>query len=142
MLSSASDQVKSFAKKFSKNSNLDDSSILLPVFPFRRTNLKLLNIFITPKMVKKIIMNLDSSKASAPDCIPPVILKSCEPEFSYKNASDSQNIFCTQENIWISAVHIFRKENTVAENVTRSLSDNAEWQLAPIIFKIIIHIYC
>ena len=95
MLSSASDQVKSFAKNFSKNSNLEDSSIPLPVFPFRRTNLKLLNIFITPKMVKKIIMNLDSSKASAPDCIPAVILKSCEPEFSSKNASNSQNIFRT-----------------------------------------------
>ena len=46
-------------------------------------------------MVKKIIMNLDSSKASAPDCIPAVILKSCEPEFSSKNASNSQNIFGT-----------------------------------------------
>ena len=28
-------------------------------------------------------MNLDSSKASDPDCIPVVVLKNCEPEFSY-----------------------------------------------------------
>ena len=28
-------------------------------------------------------MNLDLSTASAPDCIPVVVLKNCEPEFSY-----------------------------------------------------------
>ena len=48
-----------------------------------RTNLKLHNISITPKMVKKVITNLDSSKASGPDCIPVVVLKNCEPELSY-----------------------------------------------------------
>ena len=40
VLSSASDKAKLFAKNFSKNSNLDDSGISLPVFP-SRTNLKL-----------------------------------------------------------------------------------------------------
>ena len=34
-------------------------------------------------MVKKIIKNLDSSKAPRPDCIPVVVLKNCEPELSY-----------------------------------------------------------
>ena len=34
-------------------------------------------------MVKKVIMNLDLSKASDPDCIPVVVLKNCEPELSY-----------------------------------------------------------
>ena len=34
-------------------------------------------------MVKKVITNLDSSKASDPDCIPVVVLKKCEPELSY-----------------------------------------------------------
>ena len=34
-------------------------------------------------MVKKVIMNLDLSKASGPDCIPVVVLKDCEPELSY-----------------------------------------------------------
>ena len=42
VLSSASDKAKLFAKNFSKNSNLDDSGISLPVFPWR-TNLKLQN---------------------------------------------------------------------------------------------------
>ena len=40
---------------FSENYNLNDSAISLPVFP-SRTNLKLHNISITPKMVKKVIM--------------------------------------------------------------------------------------
>ena len=54
VLSSASDKVKLFAKNFSKNSNLDDSSISLPVFP-SRTNLKLHNISITAKMVTQLV---------------------------------------------------------------------------------------
>ena len=37
-------------------------------------------------MVKKAITNLDSSKASVPDCIPVVVLKNCEPELSYIQA--------------------------------------------------------
>ena len=81
MLSSASDKAKLFAKTFSKNSNLDGSGISLPVFP-SRINLKLHNISITSK-VKKFTTNLDSSKASGPDCIPVVVLKNCEPELSY-----------------------------------------------------------
>ena len=34
-------------------------------------------------MVRKVVMNLDLSKASGPDCIPVVVLKNCEPELSY-----------------------------------------------------------
>ena len=34
-------------------------------------------------MVKKVIANLDASKASGPDSIPVVVLKNCEPELSY-----------------------------------------------------------
>ena len=34
-------------------------------------------------MVKKVVMNLDLSKASGPDCIAVVVLKNCEPELSY-----------------------------------------------------------
>ena len=68
--------------KTSKNSNLDDSGISLPVFP-SRTNLKLNNISVTPKMYKKVIIKLDLSKASSPDCIPVVVLKKSEPELSY-----------------------------------------------------------
>ena len=82
LLSSASDKAKLFVKNFSKNSNLHDSDISLPVFP-SRTNLKLHDISITSKMVKKIITNFDSSKASGPDYILVVVLKNCEPELSY-----------------------------------------------------------
>ena len=39
-------------------------------------------ISVIPKKVKKIIMNLDLSKASDPDFIPVVVLKNCEPEIS------------------------------------------------------------
>ena len=38
----------------------------------------------------------------------------------------------------ISSVYIAGKDNTVADYMSRSLSDNAEWQLTPIIFKNII----
>ena len=79
VLSSASDKAKLFAEKFSKNSNLDDSGISLPVFT-SRTNLKLHNIYVTPKMVKKVITNLDSSD---PDYISVLVLKNCESELSY-----------------------------------------------------------
>ena len=82
VLSSASDKAKLFAEKFSVNSNLDDSGISLPVFP-SRSNLKRHNISVTPKMVRKVVMNLDLSKASGPGCIPVVVLKNCEPEHSY-----------------------------------------------------------
>ena len=82
MLPSASDKAKLFAENFSQNSSLDDSGISLPVF-LSRTNLKLHDISVTPKMVKKVIMNLDLSKASGPNCIPIVVLRNWEPELSY-----------------------------------------------------------
>ena len=67
---------------FSFNSNLDDSGVSLPFFS-SRTNLKLHNISVTPRMVRKVVMNLDLSKASGSDCIPVVVLNNCEPELSY-----------------------------------------------------------
>ena len=82
MFSFASDKAKLSAKNFSSDCNLDDLGISLPVFP-AKTNLKLHNISITPKMVKKVITNLDSSKASGPGYIPVVVPKNCEPELSY-----------------------------------------------------------
>ena len=80
-MTSASDKAKLFAKNFSKNSNLEDSvsSISLSAFSFR-TNLKLQNNSVTPKIVKKVIMKQDSSKAFGIDCMGP---KNCEPELSY-----------------------------------------------------------
>ena len=71
MLSSASGKGKLFAESFSMNSNLDDSGISSSVLP-SRTNLKLHNIAVTPKMIRKVVINLDLSKASGLDCIPVV----------------------------------------------------------------------
>ena len=82
VLSSASDKGKLFAENFSKNSNLDDFGIPLPVF-LSGTNLKLHSIAVSPMMGKKVIMNIDLPQASGPDCIPVVVLKNCEPELSY-----------------------------------------------------------
>ena len=77
VLSSPSKKQNYLLKAFLKT-NLDDFGKSLSVFPCR-TNLNL-HISITPKMVKNVIKNLGSSKASGPDCIPVVALKNCEPE--------------------------------------------------------------
>ena len=34
-------------------------------------------------MVRKVVVNLDLSKVSGPDCISVVVLENCEPELSY-----------------------------------------------------------
>ena len=65
--------------------------ISLPFF-HSRTNLKLHNISVTPKMVKKVIMNLDLSKASGLDCIPEVVLKNCEPELLTYQMTSSTHV--------------------------------------------------
>ena len=67
---------------FSKHSNLDDLDISFPIFP-SRTNLKLCNIYLTTKLVKKFTTNFDSSKPSGHDCIPVVFLKNSEPKLSH-----------------------------------------------------------
>ena len=81
VLSSASDKAKLFPENISLNSNLHDLGVSLSMFP-SRTNLKL-DISVTTKMVRRVVINLDFSKASGPDCIPVVVLKNCEPQLSY-----------------------------------------------------------
>ena len=71
VLSSTSDKAQLSPKNVSKNSNLDNSGISLPAFP-SITNLKLHNISVTSKMVKKVITKVIV-----------VVLKNCEPELSY-----------------------------------------------------------
>ena len=44
--------------------------------------MKLHSISLISKMIKKVIMNLDLSKAYVPDCIPVVVLENSEPELS------------------------------------------------------------
>ena len=109
MSPSAPDKAKLFAENFSKNSNLDDSSISLPVFP-SRTNLKLHNISVTPKIVKRVITNPDLSKASGPDCIRVVVLKNCEPKPSYILAEFFNKCLKESSDCWqVSLViHVFK----------------------------------
>ena len=57
VLSSGSGNAKLLVKNFSKNSNLDDLGISLPV---STTNLKLHNNSVILKMIKKVITNFDS----------------------------------------------------------------------------------
>ena len=121
VLSSASDKAKLFAENFSKNSNLDDSGISLPVFP-SWTNLKLHHISLTPKMVKKVIINLDLSKASGSDCLPVMVLQICEPEPSYILAELFNK--CLKESCFpacwkvSSVLHVFKsvRKRSTAKN--------------------------
>ena len=117
VLSSTSDKAILFAENFSKNSNRDNSGISLPVLS-SRTNLKLYNISVTLKMVKKVIMNLDLSKAFGPDSIPEVVLKSCETELSYIQAELFNT--CLKESCGkvLSVVLVFKNvgESSIAKN--------------------------
>ena len=73
-------------------------------------------------MVKKVIKNLDSSKASGPDCIPVVVLKNCGPELSYILAKLFNN--CLKESCFpdcwkvSSVVPVFKNvgERSTAKN--------------------------
>ena len=120
MLSSASEKAKLLAENFSKNCNLDDSDISLPVFP-SSTNLKL-HISVTPEMVKKVIMNLDFSKTSGSDFIPVVFLKNCELDLSYTLAelfNKCLKEFCFTDCWKVSSlVPVFKNvgERSIAEN--------------------------
>ena len=71
-----------FAKNFQDSSNLDDLGISLTAFR-SRTNLKIRNILVTHKLVKKVITNLNLSKASCFDCILVVVNRKYEPELSF-----------------------------------------------------------
>ena len=62
---------------------LNGLQVFSPASDRARTNLKLHNNSVTPKMVKQVITNLDLAKASGPDCITVVALKNCQSELSY-----------------------------------------------------------
>ena len=101
--------------------HLIKQNCLLLFFPFR-TNLELHNISVTPKMVKKVITNLDSWKAYDPDCIPVMVLKNCESELSYILVE--LLIMCLKESCFsdcwkiLLVVHAFKNvgESSTAKN--------------------------
>ena len=61
-------------KSFRRTRSIDDSDISVLDFPFR-TSVRLHNVPVTPKMVKKVIADPDSSKAPGFDCILVLVLK-------------------------------------------------------------------
>ena len=75
-------------------------------------------------MVKKVIKNLDLSKASGPDCIPVVVLKNCEPEPLYILAELFSK--CLKESCFSdcwkvsSVVPVFKnvRERSTAKSIT------------------------
>ena len=71
------DQMKGLPNKFATRTILHLS--LLPA----RSNSKLHNISLAPKLVKQVINKLHLSKVSGSDCILVVVLKNFEPELSY-----------------------------------------------------------
>ena len=79
MLSSTCEKAKLFVETYSKNSNIDDSIVSVSAFP-PRISMKLYNFPVTPKLVKKVITNLDFSKTFGLDLIPVVFLKKSETE--------------------------------------------------------------
>ena len=76
---SAGGKAELLTEIFSKNSHFEDLSISLYAF-LSRNNLKLQNILVTPKLAKKVIIELGSSGVSRPNCILVVVLKNCESE--------------------------------------------------------------
>ena len=73
-------------------------------------------------MIKKVLMNFDSSKASGPNSIPMMVLKNCEPELSYM-LGELFNI-CLKESYFLdcwkvsSVVPVFKNvgERSTAKN--------------------------
>ena len=49
-----------------------------------RTKIKIHNILKTPKFIKKVLTNLNSSKIFSFDCISVMVLNDCKPKLSYK----------------------------------------------------------
>ena len=61
-------------------------TVMTQVSFYRFSLLKLIwkcMIFLTPNMIKKLVMNVDFSKVFSPDCIAVGVLKNCKPELSY-----------------------------------------------------------
>ena len=82
VLSPASDKSK-FLLKFFLRFLIMIIQVSLYLFLSSAIELKLHNIPVTLKLVRKVIANFDYSEVSGFLCIPVVVLKHCEPELSY-----------------------------------------------------------
>ena len=100
VLSSTSDKVNLFAENLFWNLNLDVLGISLPVL-LSRTNLKLHNISVTAKFVKKVITNLYLSKE-----LWWLVLKNYKPKLSYYQLNSS---ICAWRNLVFQIVGKFHR---------------------------------
>ena len=66
VLLTASDKANLFTKNFSENSNFDALGISFPVFP---TNLILHNISLTPKIIKKVVIQHSKFTSAVVNCL-------------------------------------------------------------------------
>ena len=64
-----------------------------------RSKLKLLNIPVTPKLVRKFTTDLDSLNVSGLDCIPLEVLKNVEPEILYISVELLNKLNCVRRNL-------------------------------------------
>ncbi|CAG4959523.1 unnamed protein product [Colias eurytheme] len=77
---SAKDKANVFASLFASNSRLDPTNSIPPSLTHCGSVMP--QITIKQKDVLKILRNLDTTKASGPDGIPAIVLKTCAPELA------------------------------------------------------------
>ena len=49
--------------------------------------------------------------------------------------------YCTDQKIWLSAVHVPGKDNNTADYMSRLVKENSEWRLAPFVFHKIVNLF-
>ena len=69
-----------FASTFASNSNLDDQDFQPPLYP--TSTITMSPIKFSTRKVRKVLLQLNTSKSSGPDGIPAIVLKSCAPELA------------------------------------------------------------
>ena len=69
-----------FASTFASNSNLDDQNFQPPLYP--TSTITMPPIKFSTRKVRKVLLQLNTSKSSGPDDLPAIVLKSCAPEIA------------------------------------------------------------
>ena len=81
MVQDAEAKAEAIAKTFAKFSNLDDDGREVPKFS-DRTDTVLERVNFSASKILRILQHLDVTKATGPDNIPNVVLKSCSAELA------------------------------------------------------------
>ena len=80
LASDATTKANTFAKLFSSNSTIDESTHPPPFSPSFGVTIS--DITFTTRAVRQTLLKLDIKKASGPDGIPPIVLLNCAPELA------------------------------------------------------------